>query len=506
MKDNALTRFLKYNNLLFKDYEVAHKGLPYLGTGVENGNFSGYTGKVEEAFNLLGNSIDKLKNEKNKEIPPKYLIGGDPIEYGMFPLCKEYMIECLNREDLYCYTSAQGDKESKEEIIEYFKKEGIKGNKEINVKNLAFTMGTTQAFDIIIKTIGKPHDVILMTGPTYGLFTFIPERNGVKTEIIPLSEEDNWFVNPKKLSLCIDEINARLLKEYDGKLLYQPRVVAFFNENPNNPIGNVMSDKNIDLLKQIGEVCLEKGVFVIDDIIYRDLTFDREHLALPMATIDTLFDNVITITGLSKGYGLASMRAGIILANEYIIEAISNYIFHSMDSLPIIQQRALAGAFNATERRYKEYEEYFSKIIPMYKHRLQVLNVLVNGIDKVKDENLKNQIKEDIEKTNPDNIEEIFDGIPNVDFVNKTMAQSGFFSLLDFSKLRGKKYKNKVIKDENDIFEYLYEQEKIKILIGKSLAWPENDNKLVVRVTTALSIPDLIQAMGAMNRCLRKLK
>lgn len=49
MKDNALKRFLKYNNLLFKDYDVKHKGLPYLGTGTENGKFSGYTGKVAES-------------------------------------------------------------------------------------------------------------------------------------------------------------------------------------------------------------------------------------------------------------------------------------------------------------------------------------------------------------------------------------------------------------------------------------------------------------------------
>lgn len=506
MKDDALTRFLKFNNLLFKDYETTHKGLPYLGEGVENGDFSGYTGRIGDAFSLLGNNLDKLKNEMNEQLPSRYLIGGDPIEYEMFPLCKEYMIECLNQGNLYSYTSAQGDEDTKKEIIEYFKKEGFKRDKEINVNNIAFSMGTTQAFDIIIKAIGKPHDVVLMTGPTYGLFTFIPERNGVKTEIIPLSEADNWFVDPKKLSMCIDEINDKLLKEYAGKLPYQPRVVAFLNVNPNNPIGNVMSDKQIELIKQIGEVCLKKGVFVIDDIIYRDLTFDREHLALPMATIENFFDNVITITGLSKGYGLASMRAGIILANEYIIEAIDNYIFHSMDSLPIIQQRALAGAFNATERRYKEYEDYFSKIIPMYQYRLQVLIAMVNGIESIKDEKLKIQIKEDIEKTNPDNIDKIFGGIENVDFVNKTMAQSGFFSLLDFSKLRGKKYKDKVIRNENDVFEYLYEQEKIKVLIGKSLAWPENDNRLIVRVTTALNVSELILSMNAMNRCLRKLK
>ena len=40
-----------------------------------------------------------------------------------------------------------------------------------------------------------------MTGPNYGLFTFVPERiSGATVEILPLSEEDNWYVNPKKLS------------------------------------------------------------------------------------------------------------------------------------------------------------------------------------------------------------------------------------------------------------------------------------------------------------------
>lgn len=506
MKDDALKRFLECNTLLFEDYEKPHKGLPYLGVGVENGNFSGYTGKVAEAFEWLGNGIEKLKNEKNRELPLRYLIGGDPLKYPMFPMCKEYMLECLNREDLYSYTSAQGDSDTKNEIVEYLKREGFKRNGEITGSNIAFTMGTTQAFDVIIKAICKPYDVILMTGPTYVLFTFIPERNGVKTEILQLAEEDDWLINPQKLSKRIDEINKELLKQCDEKLNYQPRVVALFNENPNNPIGNVINDKNADLLKEIGEVCKEKGVFVIDDIIYRDLTFDRKHLALPMATFENLFDNVITITGLSKGYGLPSLRAGIIVANEYIIEAVDNYIFHSMDSLPILQQRALAGAFNASEKRYEEYEKYFSKLIPMYQYRLQVLVALVNGIDKIENNELRMQIENDIKKMNLDNFDDVLQGIPNIDFVAKTMAQSGFFSLLDFTKLKGKKYQSKMIKDEKDVFEFLYEQEKIKVLVGQSLAWPEDDKRLVVRVTTALEVSELILSMSSMNKCIRKLK
>ena len=51
----------------------------------------------------------------------------------------------------------------------------------------------------------------------------------------------------------------------------------------------------------------------------------------------------------------------------------------------------------------------------------------------------------------------------------------------------------------------MYEQEKIKIILGQSISWP-NDEQLVGRVTTALPREDLVEHFGAMNRCLRKLK
>ncbi|MDO5557413.1 MAG: pyridoxal phosphate-dependent aminotransferase [Clostridia bacterium] len=507
MKNNALDRFLKDNDKIFKDRGLKHRGLPYLGRGVEKKEFSGYTKRVEEAFGLLGDGLGVLVNEKNKNKTSHYLIGGDPIEFPMFPLCKEYMEKCINRKDLYVYTSAKGDNETKGEIIEYFIREGIKSPRGLNIDNITFTMATTQAFDVIIKTIARPYDVVLMTGPTYGLFTFIPERNGVNTEILPLSQIDGWFINPKKLSKSIDNINKKLIEKYSSlKLSYQPRVVAFFNANPNNPIGSVMGNRQKELLRQIGRVCKEKGVFVIDDIIYRDLTFDRDNIALPMATMEELFDNVITITGLSKSYGLASIRAGVVLANENIIEAINNYTFHVMDSLPIIQQRALAGAFNASDKRYRCYNKYFSSIIEQYKYRLELLKALVNGVKSISNLSMKLRIERDIKKANLKNEEEVLKGIPKVDFVKGTMAQSGFFSLLDFTKLKGTKYGDRTITTEEEIFKYMYEQEKIKVLIGKSFAWSEKDKQLVVRVTFALESLELIQSLGAMNSCLRKLQ
>ena len=120
---------------------------------------------------------------------------------------------------------------------------------------------------MIINIISKPGDVVLVTGPNYGLFTIRAEREGAEGEVLPLSKEDNWLVNPKKLAQKINEINDSLQKVYNRRKGYVPRVVAFLNANPNNPTGKVMGEKDVELLKEIGEVCSKRGVFIIEDLV-----------------------------------------------------------------------------------------------------------------------------------------------------------------------------------------------------------------------------------------------
>ena len=483
------------------------RGLPNLGENLVNGRFSPNVSKIYDAFGLYGNELYELENERIKNISSRSLGGGSPMKTPGFPLCKEALINIINSDELSEYPLAAGDEESRKVILDYLIQEGFY-SKRLSEDNIIFTVSTTHAFNIISSIIARPYDVILMTGPNYGLFTFVPERiSGATVEILPLSAEDNWYVNSKKLAIRIDEINTQLREKYGESLGYVPKVVAFLNENPHNPLGKVMNEKNKEILEGIGDVCLEKGVFVIDDLIYRDLTYDRNNLAKPMATYEKYFNNTITITGLSKSYGLASIRSGMVVANEIIIRAIRNSIFQTMDSSPVLQGRALAGAFNATLRRQKEYEEYFNPIIKEYKYRLELLKVLINGLDTVEDIGLKRKIETDIRKYAFDyNIIQLLDGIPNVDFVNGTIPESGFFEILDFTALKNKVAGNgRVISDEKELLKYLYEQEKIKLILGQSISWP-NEEQLIGRVTTALEREDLVEHFGAMNRCLRKLK
>ena len=372
--------------------------------------------------------------------------------------------------------------------------------------NITFLPSTSIAFNMIVNIISKPGDVVLVTGPNYGLFTIRAERAGAEVDILPLSKEDNWLVNPEKLANKIDDVNDSLQKVYHRRKGYIPRVVAFVNANPNNPTGKVMGEKQAELLKEIGEVCLKRGVFIIDDLVYRDLTFDSSNLATPVATIPGMFRNTISLFGLSKSYGMASLRAGFVVADEVIIRELINRIFQGMDSAPDIVGRALAGAFNVRPERDHIYQDYFSKLRKIYQDKYQLLKALVEGIDTITDNKLKDSILQKITNIISDKKlqKQVLQGLPYTKFPDNLEPESGFFAILDFTKVRGMKYQNMIINTERDLLTFFYRTYRTRFLVGQSISWPY-PNELVGRVTFALEDEKIISALTQMNLSLHLL-
>ena len=344
-------------------------GLPDIGGRDDGDSFNPTVQEIADAIEYYGFEV---RDSDITTIPDIDLGSGNPTKYPPFPLSIEEMKKSLNSLSMYKYPYTEGDDEIRKVLLDYVEKEGFINTSPYNysdiddkglcVHNITFLPSTSIAFNMIVNIISKPGDVILVTGPNYGLFTIRAERAGAEVDILPLTKEDNWLVNPKKLADKIDEINESLQKVYNRRKGYIPRVVAFVNTNPNNPTGKVMGPKQEMLLKEIGEVCLKRGVFIIDDLVYRDLTFDSQNIAKPIATIPGMFRNTISLFGLSKSYGMASLRAGFVVADEVIIRELINRIFQGMDSAPDIVGRALAGAFNTSRKREKVYNDYFSKL------------------------------------------------------------------------------------------------------------------------------------------------
>ncbi|MBQ7104399.1 MAG: aminotransferase class I/II-fold pyridoxal phosphate-dependent enzyme [Bacilli bacterium] len=509
IKSTAIDRLLRENpNLKERRF-----GLPAIGRRLDGEQFNPTVQDIADAINFYGFEVRDSEIVNKPDID---LGGGNPMKYPPFSLSIKEMINSLSNTDLYKYPYTEGDDNIRKILLDYIEQEGFINtepydyedvdDKGLSIHNLTFLPSTSITFNIIINIIAKPGDVILVPGPNYGLFTIRAERAGAEVEIIPLEEEDNYLVNPDKLANTIDEINNSLQRIYQKRRGYVPRVVAFLNANPNNPTGKVMGEKQAELLKKIGQVCLERGVFVIDDMVYRDVTFDEENIAKPIATIPGMFRNTITLFGLSKSYGMASLRAGFLIADEIIIREVINRIFQEMDSSPDIVGRALMGAFSATEERNKEYEKYFKPLRKEYVFRYNILKALVEGIDSIDNFTMKEKVKDTIKKYIPEKNKRnsILKGLPYVKIPKNLEPEAGFFAILDFTEIKGKKYNGKEIKTERDLLEFFYYTNRLRFLIGQSISWP-NPKELVGRVTFALEIDRLINSFVLMNNSLQKI-
>ena len=506
IKSSAIDRLLRENPTLGE----RRFGLPSIGTRLDGEKFNPTVQDIADAIDFYGYEI---RDENITTIPDIDLGGGNPIDYKPFPLSIEEMKNSLDSNNLYRYPYTEGDDNIRKVLLDYVEREGFINDtpysysdidkKGLSVHNITFLPSTSIIFNIIISIISKPGDVVLVTGPNYGLFTIRAERAGAEVEILPLEKEDNFLVNPKKLATKIDDINDSLQKVYNRRKGYVPRVVAFVNANPNNPTGKVMGEKETDLLKNIGEVCLKRGVFVIDDLVYRDITFDENNIAKPLASIPGMFRNTISLFGLSKSYGLASLRAGFVVADEIIIREIINRIFQEMDSSPDIVGRALIGAFNTSEKRDIIYKEYFKELREKYIYKYNLLKALVNGIDSV-DINYKEKIYNNVKNILGSETDNILKGLLYVDFPSNLEVESGFFALLDFTKIKGMKYNGEVINTERDLLSFFYKTCRIRFLVGQSISWPYKD-ELIGRITTALDDEKLVNAFKNMNNALSLL-
>ena len=465
--------------------------------------------KIEDGFYLLNKDLHEY-DDPGFVLPNEIhtVRTGSPMRTKPFPMAREYIIKMLLGKYLYQYPNIGGHVIARAHFVNYLIREGFQKDKTDNydglgVENVVFACSTTHAFNMILSTIMRDEDVILITGPNYGLFAVAPERMNGRVEVLDLEEEDDFYVNPTKLAKKIDEVNKRLKQDFKGKLNYTPRVVAFLNMNPHNPLGKVMNKANVEILKGIGDVCLEKGVFVIDDLIYRDLTYNQEDLALPLATMPKYFNNTITLIGLSKAYGLAGIRAGAVVAPIPICKGIEEKIFTTMDSLPVLQVQAVAGAFNGTNRRYRMAKKYFKPIIAEYQYRLELLKALIDGTDVINNSKTKNRIIKEITKyaSSPQMKTNLLKGIDGLKLRDKTIPESGFFAVVDFTDLKGKTFDGQKITCEEDLVRYLYKTTKFNCIMGGNMSWPYED-EIIARFNYGIEIYDLIQEFEKLHQAL----
>ncbi len=462
-------------------------GLPSIGKPPAFNSFSRDLMPLKKMFDIYGNSAGLIADDLPKPPATKIRLGGgSPGSFPLFPPVAKAIKDKLYTHKMNEYPMAAGDEQSRCDVADYMNSIGYPN---IDKSNIIFTSGSTQGFEFVLKLILSSDDIVIIPAPNYGLFSFIPERVGAVVKFMDLSPEDNWLPNPEKLAKILDE---------------NPSAKVFINTNPHNPMGRVMGKDDIELLSKIHQVCSERGVFVIDDLTYRDLGFNQDNMAVPIATLPNAFPNTISLFSLSKCYHAAALRAGAIVADERIIAGIRNHIFQTIDSVSIDTCVAFAGAYNNTPERHNEYKKYFKTVLKEYRYRYYLMKAIIDGINSIQDKNLREEIKKDIDKLAIDKPTD-YDGIPNIDLITADLPDSGFFAMLDFTKMKNKYYYSHRIINDEELSRFFYCDNNIKFLTGSSIGWP-NKEQLVGRVTFAFDRSGLINSFLKLKESAGKIK
>jgi aminotransferase len=160
--------------------------------------------------------------------------------------------------------------------------------------------GSTEAMIATLLAAVDPGDEVVVFEPFYENYGPDAILSGARARYVTLREPD-WSFDPDELAQA-----------------FTNRTKAIIVNTPNNPTGKVFSR---DELVTIASLCQRWGVVAIADEIYEHIVYeDAEHV--PLASIDGMADQTVTISSLSKTYSVTGWRVGWAIGPEWLTGAI----------------------------------------------------------------------------------------------------------------------------------------------------------------------------------------
>ncbi len=165
-------------------------------------------------------------------------------------------------------------------------------------ENILVTTGASEANFCVVAALVSPGDHVIIEHPTYPSLYEVPRSLGCDVSLFTLEFEDRFKPNLDRLR---DMITPKT------------RMISF--THPNNPTGSMITEEELRFLVDLVE---EHDIYLLFDETYRAMDFNE---SLPPAA--TLSSNVISISSMSKCYGLPGIRVGWVASkNNHIIDSI----------------------------------------------------------------------------------------------------------------------------------------------------------------------------------------
>jgi len=335
------------------------------------------------------------------------------------------------------YTTVSGINELKREICVKLKRDN---HIEYSPSEIIVSNGAKQALYNAFMTICDQGDKVLLPTPCYVSFTEQIKLAGATPVFVPTKEENNFRVTLK-----------------DIKNKYNPKVKVFLLNSPNNPSGAMCKKED---LNQIADFLVDKGVWVITDEIYENIIYDsNKHVSIASLN-KKIKEQTIVVNGVSKTYAMTGWRVGYAAGPKEVISAMTKLQGHVTGNVNSIAQKAAIEALIGPQ-------EVVGMMREEYTRRRNYMIKRLNSFKRI----------------------------------SCNIPDGAFYAFPNISKLYGAWFKDKTIKNEMDVVNYMLDEAHVAVVPGRAFRFPDH-----VRLTFAVSMEIIKKGLNRIEIAINKLK
>jgi len=329
------------------------------------------------------------------------------------------------------YTEASGITPLRQAIADKLKTEN---NLNYDIDQIIVSNGAKHSLFNSLFVLLSEGDEVIIPSPYWLTYPELVRLSGGVSVFIKTQAKNGFKVTPDEL-----------------KKVITPKTKAFILNSPNNPTGAVYTKEELEAL---GKVLVENGIFIISDEIYEKLIYGSEHFSIASLSKE-LYDSTIVINGMSKSYSMTGWRIGYLAAPKEIAKAINAVQSHATSNPNTIAQYASLEALINPQGKI-----FLNNMVKIFNERRKYM---VERINKIKG-------------------------------VSCITPGGAFYVMLDISILKGKKYKDNVMKGSIDIAEKMLD---FGVAAVPGIAFGTDD---YLRLSYAISLEDIKEGLNRIEK------
>jgi aspartate aminotransferase len=347
---------------------------------------------------------------------------------------KDAALEAMNQ-NYTMYTPVQGYDDLLESISLKFKRDN---GLDYAKNQIVVSTGAKQSIANVVMSLINPGDEVIVPAPYWVSYLEIVKVAEGKSVVVPAGIDTDF-------KLTADQLEAAIT----------PKTKMIIFSTPCNPSGSVYSKEEL----QAWATMLKKypNIVIISDEIYEHINFRGQHESL--AQFPEIYDQVVTVNGVSKAWAMTGWRLGYIGAPKAIADACTKVQGQFTSGTCSITQKATIAAMEADPA-------VLTDMIAAFKNRRELVTNALNTIQGVK----------------------------------SNMPEGAFYVFPDISAFFGKSYNGTTISNASDLSLYLLAEGLVALVSGEAFGDPN-----CIRISYAASEETLTEAMKRIKIALEKL-